>query len=255
MLKPSLFPVLVIVSLCIACDSKSDSAPSASATKAEDPPKKAKTNPKAEEKKDPKPETFKSDPFADKPFTLAEAFAGDTSLADTSKGKLTAQIKTTMGAFECELFETKAPLTVANFVGLARGTRPWKDKKTNKWSARKAFENMVFHRVMDFMVQTGDPTGAGNGGPGYTIKDEYAKGLKHTKSGMLSMANTGPDTAGSQFFVTVKPVPHLNGKHAIFGQCDPKVATEISQVKVNPERNHRPYAPVKVETIEISRKG
>ncbi len=248
--------IAAALALLLACDSTPEpkSVPREAPTPTQDPAIKADdTKHDKAPAKAPEPESFAKDPFADTPFTLADALAGDPALTDASKGKLSATFTTTMGTFSCELFEDKAPATVANFVGLARGTRPWKDKKTNKWSARKAFENMVFHRVMDFMVQTGDPTGAGNGGPGYAIKDEYAKGLKHSKAGMLSMANTGPDTAGSQFFVTVKATPHLDGKHVIFGRCDPKVALEISKVKVNPALNHRPYAPVKVKSVEIAR--
>ena len=103
------------------------------------------------------------------------------------------------------------------------------------------------------VAQTGDHTGAGNGGPGYNLgKDEL--GLEHKWAGTLSMANLGPGTANSQFFVTVKPTPHLDGKHAVFGKCDPKVAKEITQVKVDPRRNSRPYEPIKLERVVIARK-
>jgi peptidyl-prolyl cis-trans isomerase A (cyclophilin A) len=193
------------------------------------------------------------DPIAGK-FELAAAFEGDDKLADPKNGKLSAVIHTTMGDIACELYEDKAPLTVASFVGLARGTRPSYDKKGDVWDKKKFFEGIVFHRVIDgFMIQTGDPTGSGGGGPGYVVVDEIDKELKHKDPGLLSMANRGPNTGSSQFFVTVAPTPHLNGKHAIFGKCDPKVAVEISKVKTNPQ-NDRPYEPVSIKSVDISRK-
>jgi peptidyl-prolyl cis-trans isomerase A (cyclophilin A) len=187
--------------------------------------------------------------------SLEDALAGDDALADPSRGKLTAIFDTTMGKFECELFEDKAPITVANFVGLARGVRPSYDKDSDSWLEKKFFDGILFHRVIDgFMIQTGDPTGTGTGGPGYVIVDEVDTGLKHNKPGLLSMANRGPNTGSSQFFVTVVPTAHLDGKHAIFGACDPKIPKAISKVKVDPRRNHRPYEDVKINTIEIVRK-
>jgi len=188
------------------------------------------------------------------PFELTAALEGDDKLADKANGKLTAVIHTTMGDIECELFEDKAPLTVANFVGLARGVRPSYDKKGDVWDKKKFFDGVVFHRVIDgFMVQTGDPTGSGGGGPGYLVVDEIDKSLKHKSAGMMSMANRGPNTGSSQFFVTVAPTPHLDGKHAIFGQCEPKVAVEISKVKTNPA-NDRPHEPVSIKSVDIVRK-
>lgn len=115
-----------------------------------------------------------------------------------------ATIETNMGNIEIELFSGEAPKTVANFVKLAKSG---------------FYDGIIFHRVIpDFMVQTGDPTGTGMGGPGYSFADEFAPGLKHDKPGMLSMANSGPNTNGSQFFITVAPTPWLDGKHAIFGR-------------------------------------
>ncbi|HET6585291.1 MAG TPA: peptidylprolyl isomerase [Nannocystaceae bacterium] len=192
------------------------------------------------------------DPIEGK-FELAAAFEGDDKLADPKNGTLSAVIHTTMGDIVCKLYEKEAPLTVASFVGLARGTRPSYDKKGDVWEKKKFFEGIVFHRVIDgFMIQTGDPTGSGTGGSGYVIVDEIDKGLKHNTPGLLSMANRGPNTGNSQFFVTVAKTPHLDGKHAIFGKCDTKVAIEISKVKTNPA-NDRPYEPVSIKSIDISR--
>ncbi len=193
------------------------------------------------------------DPKADG-FTLEDAFAGDPDLADKSKGKLVAEFTTTMGKFDCELFEDEVPLTVANFVGLARGVRPFYDKKADKWVTRPFYDGLIFHRVIrNFMIQTGDPLGSGTGGPGYHIIDEISKKLKHSGPGILSMANRGPNTGSSQFFITVRATPHLDGKHAVFGRCQPKVPVEISKVKTD-RRFDRPFDPPKIESIRIVRK-
>lgn len=188
-------------------------------------------------------------------FDLAKAFAGDAALADKANGTLTATLTTSMGTFDCALLEDEAPISVANFVGLARGVRPTWDHHERKWVEKKIYDGVIFHRVMEnFMVQTGDAsTAGGTNNPGYVIQDELDG--KHGKAGALSMANQEkPNTGSTQFFVTVRPTPHLDGKHSVFGRCDPKVATEISKVKVNKARNSRPYEQVKLESVTISRK-
>ncbi|RMG99202.1 MAG: peptidylprolyl isomerase [Deltaproteobacteria bacterium] len=193
------------------------------------------------------------DPEADG-FTLEEAFEGAPELADKSKGKLVAEFTTSMGSFDCELFEDEAPLTVANFVGLARGVRPFYDKKKDAWVERPFYDGLIFHRVIrNFMIQTGDPLGSGTGGPGYHIVDEISPKLKHSGPGILSMANRGPNTGSSQFFITVRATPHLDGKHTVFGRCQPKVPVEISKVKTD-KRFDRPFDPPKIEKIRIVRK-
>jgi peptidyl-prolyl cis-trans isomerase A (cyclophilin A) len=182
---------------------------------------------------------------------LKTALAGDPALEDASKGKLFATFKTTMGSFRCELYEDKAPNTVANFVGLARGVRPFYAKKEDTWKTAPFYDGILFHRVIpNFMIQTGDPTGTGTGGPGYHVVDEFDKSLRHNGPGILSMANRGVNTGSSQFFVTVAATPHLDDKHAIFGKCDAKVPTEISKVKT---RSDRPLDDVKIETITFER--
>lgn len=191
----------------------------------------------------------------DGPFTLEMAFAGDAELANRDGGKLRATLDTSMGEFDCTLYEDEVPLTVANFVGLARGTRPTYNKKEDRWEKKKYYDGIQFFRVVkDFMIQTGDAGNTGTGGPGYTIVDEIDEGLRHDRAGILSMANRGPNTGSSQFFITVKETPHLDGKHAVFGRCADGVAKKISKVKVQPQFNHRPVEPVTVKTIKISRK-
>ena len=149
-----------------------------------------------------------------------------------------AIIQTNKGTFEIELFEDKAPLTTKNFIDLAQ---------------KGFYNNVTFHRVIpDFMIQGGDPTGTGMGGPGYTIKDEFGPGLRHDKAGMLSMANAGPNTGGSQFFVTVAPTPWLDGKHAIFGRVV-KGMDVVNAISLVPrDARDKPRAPVVMESVTIS---
>lgn len=189
-------------------------------------------------------------------FTMEEAFAGDAELADRSRGPLQATFETSLGSFTCELYEDKAPLTVANFVGLARGLRPALDPATDSWVKKNFYDGVLFHRVIeDFMVQTGDPTGTGMGGPGYVIVDEFAPGLQHRGPGILSMANRGPNTGSSQFFITVADTPHLDGRHAIFGRCPPEVPIAISRVPSDARRGNRPLEDVKIVSLVIHRKA
>jgi cyclophilin family peptidyl-prolyl cis-trans isomerase len=148
-----------------------------------------------------------------------------------------AIIETNKGTIEIELFEDKAPITTKNFIDLAE---------------KGFYNNVTFHRVIpDFMIQGGDPTGTGGGGPGYTIKDEFGPGLKHNKAGMLSMANAGPNTGGSQFFITVAPTPWLDGKHAIFGQVvkGQDVVTAISLLPR--DSRDKPKEPVVMQRVTI----
>src|SRR3954468_14943969 len=158
-----------------------------------------------------------------------------------------------LGSFMCELFEKQAPKTVANFVGLARGVRPWKDPKTGEWVKKPLYDGTVFHRVIpDFMIQGGDPKGTGTGDPGYEFADEFDDSLKMDKGGILAMANRGPGTNGSQFFITEKPTPWLTGKHTIFGACEPvDLVTKIARVPKGPR--DVPTETVTMKKVTISR--
>jgi peptidyl-prolyl cis-trans isomerase A (cyclophilin A) len=182
-------------------------------------------------------------------FTLEQATKGVSG-----SGPLTAKIETTMGTFTCELYEKQAPITVANFVGLARGVRPWKDPKTGKWEEKKPFyDGLIFHRVIPgFMIQGGDPLGVGTGNPGYRFEDEFSPDLKFDKPGLLAMANAGPGTNGSQFFITEGTPAHLTGRHTIFGKCDPlSLVTKITGV----ERGARdkPKTDIVMKKVTIAR--
>jgi len=134
--------------------------------------------------------------------------AGTYAIFDTSQGEIVIR-----------LLEDKAPKTVANFVGLAEGTKEFTDERTGKKEKKNYYDGLTFHRVIpDFMIQGGCPRGDGRGGPGYTFPDEFHPSLKHNKAGKLSMANAGPGTNGSQFFITHVVTGHLDGKHTVFGQ-------------------------------------
>jgi len=179
-------------------------------------------------------------------FTVAQATRG---LAE--KGALNATIKTSRGDLKCRLYDDKAPLSVANFVGLARGTRPFKEK--GKWVTRPAYDGTLFHRVIKgFMIQGGDPTGTGKGEPGFVVKDELWQGGRHDRAGLLCMANRGPDTNGMQFFVTDASAPHLDRSYTIFGECSPlSVVHAIANVPT--DATDRPEKDVTIDKVEISR--
>ena len=170
-------------------------------------------------------------------------------------GDLHAIIETNHGTIDIRLFEDDAPKTVANFVGLATGKRTWQDPKTGEDKNEPFYDGLSFHRIIDdFMLQGGDPTGTGRGGPGYMFPDEFDNELSHNQPGMLSMANAGPDTNGSQFFITLRPTPHLDNRHAVFGQVvdGMDVVNEIGSVET--DGNDRPEDPVVMEEVTIERR-
>jgi cyclophilin family peptidyl-prolyl cis-trans isomerase len=178
-------------------------------------------------------------------------------LAADAAGNPKAVIETTMGNFNCTLFKDKTPVTVENFIGLAEGKKDW----TNPVSRAKKhntplYDGTIFHRVIPgFMIQGGDPAGNGTGDPGYKFKDEFDPTLTFDRPGRLAMANSGPNTNGSQFFITDVPTPHLNGKHTIFGQCEPaSLVTKITKVPRDPS-NDKPFQAVKITHIKIVQPG
>lgn len=160
---------------------------------------------------------------------------------------------TSKGTIDCELWPEAAPLTVANFVQLAEGTKSWTDPKTNVKVTRPLYEGTLFHRVIpNFMIQGGDPLGTGAGGPGFVFEDETDNGKTFDRSGLLAMANRGPDTNGSQFFITDRNQPnHLDGKHTIFGACDDLDVVEA--IATAPATRDRPNVDVVLERVDIER--
>lgn len=181
-------------------------------------------------------------------FTLAEATAG---LPDS--GVLTATLETSKGTLTCRLFEDEAPLTVANFVGLARGVRAFLHPKTRQWEKQPYFDGSPFHRVIPgFMVQTGDISGTGGGDAGYTIPNETSPKLKFNRPGMMGMANRGPNTGSAQFFITEATAAHLNGGYSLFGECKPaSVVKAIASVRRNPD--DKPVEPVTLVRVTVDR--
>jgi peptidyl-prolyl cis-trans isomerase A (cyclophilin A) len=166
-----------------------------------------------------------------------------------------AHFETSLGNFSVELFDTKAPKTVANFVELAEGTKEWTHPKTGVKQKAPYYDGIVFHRVIQgFVLQGGDPLGQGFGGPGYNFEDEFHPDLRHDRAGILSMANAGPNTNGSQFFVTLAPTPHLDRRHSVFGAVVSGMDVVQKIGKVATDKNDRPTTPVVMNKVTIERK-
>jgi peptidyl-prolyl cis-trans isomerase A (cyclophilin A) len=164
---------------------------------------------------------------------------------------LEAVIVTSHGRIECELWEHVAPRTVASFVGLARGRRPFKDSRDGVWRTARFYDGLTFHRVIpDFMIHAGDLLGTGAGDPGFTLPDEIDESIRAERPGILYMANRGPDTNGSQFFILGAAAPHLDGRYTAFGECSPfEVIASIASVPT--AAGNRPIEPVVIERVEI----
>jgi peptidyl-prolyl cis-trans isomerase A (cyclophilin A) len=178
--------------------------------------------------------------------------------ATTTAAQPMAVIETTAGKLTCTLFPDVAPIGVANFIGLAQGTKDW----TNPISHAKKhgvplYDGTIFHRVIpDFMIQGGDPAGSGSGDVGFEFKNETSPTLKFDRPGRLAYANAGPGTNGSQFFITEVPYPSLNGGYTLFGQCDePSIALVKQIARMGRDANDRPYRPVKITHIIITKGG
>jgi peptidyl-prolyl cis-trans isomerase A (cyclophilin A) len=192
------------------------------------------------------------------PANADDPLKGSFTLADATKhvkgtGALTAKIETSLGTLTCRLLDDKAPVTVANFIGLATGERTWKDPNSGKWVNKPAYDGTTFHRIIKgFMIQGGDPKGNGSGEPGYVIKDEIWEGAKHDRLGLLCMANRGPNTNGAQFFITEDAKASLDGKYTIFGECAPaEVIHDIAKVPTDP--GDKPETPVIIKSVKIAR--
>jgi peptidyl-prolyl cis-trans isomerase A (cyclophilin A) len=257
----STWTALLLVTLVVGCEHKSkkdDNAP---------PPDKAgvATASGAAKPADEKPEPVGKEPA--KPADTGGDAVRPPAAADLNeytkelagKGKLMATIDTSLGAFHCELYPDKAPITVANFVGLATGKKPWMNPSSHAVETGKPFfDGLIFHRVIpSFMIQGGDPLGQGTGGPGYEFDDEVNNGLT-MKPGTLAMANagknreTGGGTNGSQFFITEVGPAHLNNKHTIFGQC--KEVDLVKKITAVPRNEQdRPDAAVTITKITFSK--
>lgn len=193
---------------------------------------------------------------SDKAVVVKDTADNNKQISKKTEKTMKAIIETSMGTIEVELFADKAPVTVENFVGLATGTKEFTDLKTGKKTKRKFYDGLTFHRVIpEFMIQGGCPLGTGTGGPGYTFEDETNNGLKFNKPGLLAMANAGPNTNGSQFFITEVTTPWLNGHHTIFGQVvsmeDLEVVKKIARVETG--FSNDPIEPVIINKITIEK--
>lgn len=177
-----------------------------------------------------------------------------TGPAQPTAGHPTAIIDTTAGKLTCKLFPDKAPIGVANFIGLANGTKDWTNPVSHaKKHGVPLYDGTIFHRVIpDFMIQGGDPAGTGMGDPGYQFKNETSPDLKFDRPGRMAYANAGPGTNGSQFFITEVPYASLNGGYTIFGQCDDASVALVKQIaRMGRDSNDRPNHPVKINHITI----
>jgi peptidyl-prolyl cis-trans isomerase A (cyclophilin A) len=200
-------------------------------------------------------------PSAEKPVATAPAETAKPAVtekpavsAEKHGPGVYAHITTNHGAMIARLFDKEAPKTVENFVGLAEGKKQWRNPRTNTMVRRPYYNNLTFHRIIPgFMIQGGDPEGTGMGGPGFEFADEFNPKLRHSKAGILSMANKGPDTNGGQFFITLVPTPHLNDRHSVFGELVEGTDTLRAIGKVPTGAQNKPVKPVIIKSIRIER--
>lgn len=194
-------------------------------------------------------------PVAKVPVSKGDPENGEFTLDEATKGLpkdgvLVAEIVTDAGTLSCDLYEDRAPISVANFVGLARGIRPW--EKDGKWIKKPLYDGTTFHRIIKgFMIQGGDPAGNGSGGPGFVVPDEIWVNATHDRRGLLCMANRGPNTNGSQFFILDGSAPHLDGGYTVFGECSPEeVIEKLSNTEV---KGDRAVKPPKIKKVTVKR--
>lgn len=233
------FPILAALSIT-ALTASAQSAP---------PP--AQAYPPAAPTQQAKPATPPADDLPDTPSTSANI------LPPPVPNGPTVVFDTTMGRMTCQFYQRETPVTVANFIGLAEGTKDAIDPKTGQKVAGPFYDGTTFHRVIPhFMIQGGDRAGDGTGDPGYSFQDEFNPGLRFDRPGRLAMANSGPSTNGSQFFITEEPQDELNGKHTIFGQCDEHaVMIEKAIARVDRTGGDKPITPVLINKVTIVRPG
>ncbi|MBA2661800.1 MAG: peptidylprolyl isomerase [Bradymonadaceae bacterium] len=251
MSKTTLILIIAALSaLGLGCDSKNRGQSQTPATS--DQQNGAAQTPSPRHASTPAPAAFDEARTADEPPEQGALLRYTADLKGS--GALVASIQTSLGIIRCELEEERAPRTVANFVGLARGQKAWLEPSSQTAVTGKPyFDGTIFHRVIpDFMIQGGDPTGTGFGGPGYEIADEFHPELRHRGEGILSMANRGPNTGGSQFFITQATAPHLDERHSVFGRCSsPDVIKAIARVPS--DARNRPISPPVIEAITFVR--
>ena len=180
-----------------------------------------------------------------------------TAAALTRPNGPTVVMDTSMGRITCQFYQKQAPKAVANFIGLAEGTQEWTDPTTHQKHHKPFFNGTIFHRVIpEFMIQGGDPTGTGMGDPGYAFRDEFDPNLNFDQPGRLAMANSGPNTNGSQFFITEQGYDSLNQHYTLFGQCDDASVDVVKAIaRVQRDGNDKPLTPVVLKKVTIVREG
>lgn len=259
-LAPSALSLVFVAT--VACQSGAPPEPqSRSAPEPAAHPAPAATPPPTPVPAAPAAPTPPTDPGAAKPVAAVPPSPGDPAngkftLEEATKGlpgqgKLILEMKTDKGVLKCELWPDKAPITVANFVGLARGLRPWKTP-AGEWVKKPLYDGTPFHRIIPgFMIQGGDPKGNGSGDPGFNVPDEIWAGARHDQRGLLCMANRGPNTNGSQFFIMDGVAAHLDGGYTIFGKCSPD--SVITSIAGSQTAGAPPASPPKIEKVTVTR--
>jgi len=185
-----------------------------------------------------------------------ESSAGENKTTKAKEKQLIAIFETSMGVIEVTLFEDKAPETVRNFVRLATGDKEWVDPRSLEKVKKPLYDGTIFHRVIpNFMIQGGDPKGNGTGGPGYRFNDEFSPDLQFDRAGLLAMANAGPNTNGSQFFITEGPTPHLNNRHTIFGEVTKGLDVVKAIARVPRDGRDKPKTDVVLQRVRIVEKA
>jgi peptidyl-prolyl cis-trans isomerase A (cyclophilin A) len=258
-----ILPPLCVVALAVAGCGAPEPAPAP-----ESQPPAASEPPPTSPPSTPPPSTEKPAAEADRPAAAPETPAppaespAPPAAADSSKPSAAkhgpgvyAHITTNHGMMVARLFDKEVPRTVENFVGLAEGKKQWRNPRTNSMVRRPYYNNLTFHRIIPgFMIQGGDPEGTGMGGPGYRFDDEFHPKLRHSKAGILSMANAGPNTNGGQFFITLGPTPHLDNRHSVFGELVEGMDTlkEIGSVPTK-KPGDMPIDPVVIKSVRIER--
>ena len=265
-LRPPPLVAALLLGTCLSCESGAPpepkprivkEPPSARTAAAKPTPKPAATaTATATPPRKPPQRKVSARPAASVPISPDDPLKGkfdlDAALAGLPAGdRLVATLKTDKGELGCELWPDKAPITVANFVGLARGLRPWKTP-AGEWVKKPLYDGTVFHRIIrGFMIQGGDPKGNGSGEPGYVIPDEIWDNAHHDRRGLLCMANRGPNTNGAQFFIMDGAAPHLDNGYTIFGHCGPEKVIEA--LAGSDVRGDRAVSPPKILSVKVTR--